>query len=139
MPDIKIKVKPQATIKNIDKRIVGVQKIKNNLITTKEKINEITIDDDNNSGEEYAGRKVQNEISYTTRKGLEKGNEIGKKSLKETQENFIKGKQKVNAFKTRIKEKRAKDLKNVVNSTNKTIKNGTKKTIKTAKSSTKLK
>ena len=40
MPDIKIKVKPQATIKNIDKRIVGVQKIKNNLITTKEKINE---------------------------------------------------------------------------------------------------
>ena len=38
MPDIKIKVKPQATIKNIDKRIVGVQKIKNNLITTKEKI-----------------------------------------------------------------------------------------------------
>ena len=43
MPDIKIKVKPQATIKNIDKRIVGVQKIKNNLITTKEKINEIII------------------------------------------------------------------------------------------------
>ena len=45
MADIKIKVKPQATIKNIDKSIVGVQKIKNNLITTKEKINEITIDD----------------------------------------------------------------------------------------------
>lgn len=138
MPDIKIKVKPQATIKNIDKSIVGVQKIKNNLITTKEKINEITIDDDNNSGEEYAGRKVQNEISYATRKGVEKGNEIGKKSLKETQQNFIKGKQKVNAFKSRIKEKKAKELKNVVNNTNKTIKSGTKKTIKTAKSSTKL-
>ena len=41
MPDIKIKVKPQATIKNIDKSIVGVQKIKNNLISTKEKINEL--------------------------------------------------------------------------------------------------
>lgn len=138
MADIKIKVKPQATIKNIDKSIIGVQKIKNNLVTTKEKINEITIDDDNNSGEEYAGRKVQNEISYTTRKGIEKGNEIGKKSLKETQQNFIKGKQKVNAFKSRIKEKRVKELKNVVNNTNKTIKSGTKKTIKTAKSSTKL-
>ena len=47
MSDIKIKVKPQATIKNIDKSIVGVQKIKNNLVTTKEKINEITIDDNN--------------------------------------------------------------------------------------------
>lgn len=56
MPDIKIKVKPRETIKNIDKSIVGVQKIKNNLITTKDKINEFTIDDDNNS-EEYAGRK----------------------------------------------------------------------------------
>lgn len=138
MADIKIKVKPQATIKNIDKSIVGVQKIKNNLITTKEKINEITIDDDNNSGEEYAGRKVQNEISYATRKGVEKGNEIGKKSLKKTQQNFIKGKKKVNTFKSRIKEKKAKELKNVVNNTNKTIKSGTKKTIKTAKNSTKI-
>ena len=138
MADIKIKVKPQATIKNIDKSIVGVQKIKNNLITTKEKINEITIDDDNNSGEEYAGRKVQNEISYATRKGVEKGNEIGKKLLKKTQQNFIKGKKKVNTFKSRIKEKKAKELKNVVNNTNKTIKSGTKKTIKTAKNSTKI-
>lgn len=138
MSDIKIKVKPQATIKNIDKSIVGVQKIKNNLVTTKEKINEITIDDDNNSGEEYAGRKVQNEISYATRKGIEKGNGIGKKSLKETQQNFIKGKQKVNAFKSRIKEKKAKELKNAVNNTSRTIKSGTKKTIKTAKSSTKI-
>lgn len=138
MSDIKIKVKPQATIKNIDKSIVGVQKIKNNLVTTKEKINEITIDDNNNSGEEYAGRKVQNEISYATRKGIEKGNEIGKKSLKETGQNFAKGKQKIDTFKSRIKEKKAKELKNAVNNTSKTIKSGTKKTIKTAKSSTKI-
>ncbi len=40
MPDIKIKVKPQETIRKIDKSIVGVQKIKNNIITTKDKINE---------------------------------------------------------------------------------------------------
>ena len=39
MSDIRIKEKPQGTIKKIDKSIVGVQKIKNNLITTKEKIN----------------------------------------------------------------------------------------------------
>lgn len=138
MPDIKIKVKPRETIKNIDKSIVGVQKIKNNLITTKEKINEFTIDDDNNSGEEYAGRRIQNDISYVTRKGIEKGNEIGKKSFRETQQNFIQGKQKINILKSRIKEKRAKDLKNAVNNTSKTIKSGTKKTIKTAKSSTRL-
>lgn len=138
MSDIKIKVKPQATIKNIDKSIVGVQKIKNNLVTTKEKINEITIDDDNNSGEEYAGRKVQNDISYVGRKGIEKGNEYGKKSLRETGQNFVKGKQKLNTFKSQIKEKRNKNIKNVVNNTSKTIKNGKKQAIKSAKSSTKI-
>ena len=72
------------------------------------------------------------------RKGIEKSNEIGRKSFKETQQNFAKGKQKIDTFKSRIKEKKAKDLKNVVNNTSKTIKSGTKKTIKTAKSSTKL-
>ena len=94
-----IKIKNKSTIKKIDKEIVGVQKLKNNLITTKEKISELTIDDKNNSGEEYAGRKVQNDISYTARKGIEKGNELGEKSLKETQENYIKSKQKINVFK----------------------------------------
>lgn len=138
MPEIKVKVKPQETIKKIDKSIVGVQRIKNNLVTTKERINELTIDDENNSGEEYAGRKVQNDISYTTRKGIEKGNELGKKSLKETQENYIKTKQKINAFKSRIKQKRANELKNVMNKSTKTIKSSSKKSIKLAKSNAKL-
>ena len=138
MPDIKIKEKTRGAIKKIDKSIVGVQKIKNNLVTTKERINELTIDDENNSGEEYAGRKVQNDISYTTRKGIEKGNELGKKSLKETQENYIKTKQKINAFKSRIKQKRANELKNVMNKSTKTIKSSSKKSIKLAKSNAKL-
>lgn len=137
MYDIRIKEKSHETIKKLDKEIVGVQKLKNNLVTTKEKINELTIDDENNSGEEYAGRKVQNDISDATRKGLEKGNELGKKSLKETQENYIKTKQKINAFKSRIKQKKANDLKNVMNKSNKAIKSTTKKSIKLAKNNAK--
>lgn len=137
MPDI-IKVKPKGTIKSLEKNIVGVQKLKNNLITTKEKINEFTIDDDNNSGEEYAGRRIQNDISYVARKGIKKSNEIGKKSTQETLQNLIKEKQKIDILKSRIKENKAKELKNVVNRTNKTIKSGTKKSVKMAKNSTKL-
>ena len=38
-------------------------------------------------------------IQITEPEVIEKGNEIGKKSLKETQENFIKGKQKVEILK----------------------------------------
>lgn len=133
-----IKVKPKGTIKKLEKEVVQVQKFKNNLITTKEKINEFTINENNNTAEDYASQKIQNDISYVSRKGAVKSNEIGKKSLKETQENFIKGKQKVETLKSRIKQKRAKDLKNVVEKTNNTIKSGTKQSIKTAKNTTTL-
>lgn len=128
-----IKVKPKGTIKKLDKEIVQVQKFKNNLITTKNKLNEISTNEDNNTAEDYASNKVQNDISYISRKGIVKANEIGKKSLKETQENFIKGKQKVEILKSRIKENKAKTLKNTIEKTNKTIKTGTKQSIKTAK------
>ena len=81
-------------------------------------------------------QKIQNDISYISRKGEVKVNEIGKKSLKETQENFIKGKQKVEILKSRIKEKKARELKNVVENSSKAIKKGTKQSIKTAKNTT---
>lgn len=136
MPEIKVKAK--TTIKKLDKEIVQVQKFKNNLITTKEKINEFTTNENNNTAEDYASSKIQNDIRYISRKGTIKANEIGKKSLKETQENFIKGKQKVEALKSRIKEKRTKDLKKVVGKTSKNIKQGTKQSIKTAKNTTSL-
>ena len=131
MPEIK--VKPSGTIKKLDKDVVQLQKLKNNIVTTKEKINELTINEQNNSAEDYAGTKVQNDISYISRKGIEKGNKVGKKSLNQTKENFIKGKQKVEVLKNRIKSKNNKELKNVIDKSGKTIKNGVNKSIKTAK------
>ena len=136
MPEIKVKAK--ATIKKLDKEIVQVQKLKNNLITTKEKINEITTNENSNTAEDYVSSKIQNDISYISRKSTIKANKIVEKSLKETQENFIKGKQKVDALKSRIKEKRTKDLKKVVGKTSKNIKQGTKQSIKTARNTTTL-
>ncbi len=137
----KIKVKPKERIKEvkkIDKNIAQVQKLKNNLINAREKINEITVNEENNSPspEEYASKKIQNDISFVSRKGGEKFNEIGKKSVKETQENFIKGKQKMETLKSKIKEK--KDLKNVIEKTDKTIKKDTKQAIKTARNTNSL-
>lgn len=131
-----IKVKPKGTIKKLEKEIVQVQKFKNNLITVKEKINEFSTNDSNNTAEDYASQKIQNDISYISRKGEVKVNEIGKKPLKETQENFIKGKPKVEILKSRIKEKNARELKNVVENSSKAIKKGTKQSIKTAKNTT---
>ena len=131
MPEIKEKSK--GTIKQLDKNIVQLQKLKNNIVTTKEKINEFTKNEQNDTAENYASMKVQNDISYLSRKGLEKGNEIGKKSLQETKQNFIKGKQKIETLKTRIKSKNTKQLKNVIDNSKKTIKGVSKKSIKTAK------
>lgn len=136
MSDIKLKAK--GTIKKLDRGIVQVQKFKNNLVTTKEKLNELTINEETNTAEDYASSKIQNDISYISRNGISKSNEIGKKSLKETQENFIKGKEKLENIKSKIKEKKAKQLKNVVEKTNKTIKSGTKQSIKTSKNTTTL-
>ena len=78
-------------------------------------------------------QKIQNDISYISRKGEVKVNEIGKKSLKETQENFIKGKQKVEILKSRIKEKNARELKNVVENSSKAIKKEQSKVLKQLK------
>lgn len=133
-----IKTKPKGTIKKLDRDIVQVQKLKNNLVTTKEKINEFTINDENNTAEDYASTKIQNDISYISRKGVTKSNEIGKKSLKETQQNFVKGKEKLENIKSKIKQKKVNNLKKVVEKSNKTIKTGTKQSIKTAKNTTTL-
>ena len=131
MPNIK--VKPKGTIKKLDKDVVQLQKLKNNIVTTKEKINEISLNKTDNTAEDYASNKVQNDISYISRKGIEKGNKIGEKSLKQTQENFIKGKQKIEILKTRIKDKETNELKNIVDKSGKRIKKDTKQSIKTSR------
>ena len=58
----KIKEKPKGTIKQLDKNVVQLQKLKNNIVTTKEKINEFTTNEQNNTAEDYASQKIQNDI-----------------------------------------------------------------------------
>ena len=131
MPEIK--TKPKGSIKKLDKSVVQLEKLKNNIVTTKEKINEFTVNEQNDTAEDYASSKIQNDINYLSRKGIEKGNDIGKKSLQETKQNFIKGKQKIESLKSRIKSKNTKELKNIIDKSKKTIKISAKKSIKTAK------
>ena len=101
MADIKTKVK--STIKTIDKALVQTEKFKNNIITAKEKINEYSSEEANQNPESFATTKVQGSINYSTRKGAEKFNEYGKKSVKDTKENIIKGKEKIAQIKSKMK------------------------------------
>lgn len=134
-----IKVKPKNVIKKIDKRIVQAARLKNNVVATKEKINNFTSNkEDVNSAENYASSKIQSRINYTVRKGIAKANEIGKKSVRETQKNLIKGKERIENAKSKIKQKRANDLKKVFQKGGKTIKQGTRESIRTAKKTNSL-
>lgn len=127
----KIKVKPKGKIKKLDKKIVQAQKFKKNLVTTKEKINDFTKNEDKNTPEEYASTKIQNSISYISRKSAIKSNEIGKKSLNNTKENFIKIKQKAEILNSKQKENNAKQFKSTFEkSPDKIIKKATKINIK---------
>lgn len=134
MPDIKLKEK--SIIKQLDKKVVQTQNFKNNLVTTKERLNEFTSKEEKTSAENYASNHIQNDISYLSRKGATKSNEIGKKSLENTKQNIIKSKEKILNIKSKIKQKKAQQIKNAVKK--RTIKNGTQKSIKYAKNGAKL-
>lgn len=134
MPDIKVKEK--SIIKQLDKKVVQTQNFKNNLITTKERINQFTSNEENASAENYASNHIQNDISFLSRKGATKSNEIGKKSLGNTKQNIIKSKEKISNIKSKIKQKKAEQIKNAVEK--QTIKNRTQKSIKYAKNRAKL-
>ena len=127
----KIKVKPKGKIKKLDKKIVQAQRFKKNLVTTKEKINDFTKNEDKNTPEEYASTKIQNNIGYISRKSAIKSNEIGKKSLNNTKENFIKIKQKAEILNSKQKENNAKQfISTFEKSPDKIIKKATKINIK---------
>lgn len=100
MPDIKIK--PKENIKTLEKDKTGTLKLKCNLIDIKETLNEFNIE--YNSGEDYAGRRIQNKISNGIIKGIEKLDKIGKKSIFRTKNNLIKIKNKDVISKTENKD-----------------------------------
>lgn len=103
MADLKIKTKPEETIKKKDRNIVGVQKIKDKLITTKEKINGSKNKEENKSDENYASNKVQDNINYISRKTLENSDKIGKKSINKTKKNIENIRKEIKSIKEKSK------------------------------------
>ena len=71
MPDIKVREKVKGTIKTLDKGVVQAQKFKNNIVTTKERINEIT-GQQYDSINDYTKDKVQSNINYIKKKKINK-------------------------------------------------------------------
>ena len=139
----KIKTKPKGTIKELDKKVVQAQKFKNNVVTVKEKANELSINENNSTAEDYASKKVQNDMNYVSRRGIVEANEMGKKSVSETRQNIIKGKQKVKELKLKLSENSIKSnsnklVKKEIKQNISSTKHLAKKEIKTADTVTKV-
>lgn len=132
MADIKVKKKSDNAIKTLDRTAIIGSKLKENIVNIKDKTKE-SYETKENSSQEYAENKIQNEMRNIAYYGTYKGNKIGRKSFEETKENLKKGKQTLNKIKGKIQ--KTKQVKKVgqktIKTTNKTVK-ATKKTIKTA-------
>ncbi len=132
MADIKIKESKKGTIKTLDKGLINAQKLKDNIISVKDKTKE-TYENNYNSGEEYATGKITQTVSNTPN-FLYRRNKEGIENLRKKKENIHKIKDKLYNFKRKTKIKqRAKSISKL----RKNIKNNAKRTIKTAKTTVK--
>lgn len=121
MADIKTKDLIKKDVKVLNKAVVGTEKLKDNLVSTKQKVsNDINTKD---SAYETGSDTIIGTSEYVSSKVVKEVPKYGSKNVKTTKENIVKSKEKLRA----IKEKH--DLRKeskTIKSTGKGIKNTTK-------------
>lgn len=137
MADIKTKDSKSKTIKTLNKAVVGTQNIKDNLVSTKEKINDNTQNKNEENNIEYGSNQITGASSIIASAVATKFNKYGKKSFEETKDNIIKSKVKIKEFKDkrlakRMEKQAIKNSKGTIKTGKNTIKNG-KTAVKTSK------
>lgn len=137
MADIKTKDSKPKTIKTLNKAVVGTQNLKDNLVSTKEKINDNTQNKNEENNIEYGSNQITGASSITASAVATKFNKYGKKSFEETKDNIIKSKVKIKEFKDkrlakRMEKQAIKNSKGTIKTGKNTIKNG-KTAVKTSK------
>ncbi len=108
MADIKVKEKSNIKIRKFDKAMVYSQRIKNNIVDVKKKVDYETRDE--NSATEYGINKIENNMRINTQKGIDKFNQYGQQSVNKIKESIeqarvhIKKKIQTNNIKRKLKE-----------------------------------
>lgn len=138
MTNIKTKDLKPKTIKTLNKAVVGTQNIKDNIVSTKEKINENTPNKDSQENSiDYGSNKITGASNITASTITTKFNKYGKSSFNETKDNIVKSKVKIKEFKAkrfakRLEKQAVKNAKGTIKTSNNTIKGG-KTAVKTSK------
>lgn len=138
MANIKTKDSKPKTIKTLNKAVVGTKNLKDNIVSTKEKLKDNSNKNNNEENTiDYGSNAITGASSITASTIATQFNKNGKRSFKETRENIIKSKIKIKEFKDKQLTKRmekqvVKNTKGTIKTGNNTIKNS-KTTVKTSK------
>ena len=123
MPDIKLK--QRTPIKNINKKVVYAERIKDHAVNVKNRTNDFINQNEDNNPTDKATQNVVDTEKLAVAKAGDKFNEEGKKSVIKTKENFERVKNNINEIRVRqnikkeeklLKDKVKKDSNNVSNS-----------------------
>ena len=89
MEEIKkdIKLKEKQTIKKLDKKATYTEKLKSNLVRTKEKLNDLKSKEDDTNAENYATRTIQDNAEYLMNKRISEFGSRKKKVISREAEN----------------------------------------------------
>lgn len=108
MPDIK--QKQRTPIKNINKKIVYSERIKDHAVNVKNRTNDFINSNGNSNPTDTATQKIVDTEKIAVAKAGDKFNEEGKKSVIKTKENFEKVKSNINEIRVRQQEKKESKL-----------------------------
>ena len=108
MPDIK--QKQRTPIKNINKKIVYAERIKDHAVNVKNRTNDFINQNEDYNPTDKATQNIVNTEKIAVAKAGDKLNEEGKKSVIKTKDNFEKAKNNVNEIRVRQKAKKEETL-----------------------------
>lgn len=108
MPDIK--QKQRTPIKNINKKIVYSERIKDHAVNVKNRTNDFINSNEDSNPTDTATQNIVDTEKIAVAKAGDKFNEEGKKSVIKTKENFEKAKSSINEIRVRQQEKKESKL-----------------------------
>ena len=108
MPDIK--QKQRTPIKNINKKIVYSERIKDHAVNVKNRTNDFINSNEDSNPTDTATQSIVDTEKIAVAKAGDKFNEEGKKSVIKTKENFEKAKSNINEIRVRQQEKKESKL-----------------------------
>ena len=137
-----IKIKKRSAVRTLDKTINNSTRIKNKILSTKDTIENVN-NNENENQIEYASNKITNTTNLITIKTINDFNIYGKRAFKETTQNIDKSIERVKAFKNKVAKSKEKEViknnfdksKSSIKPKTKTITNYNKNTEKFIKSS----